>query len=100
MDREAWHAAIHGVTKRRTQLSNWTEQNWDNKIIEESNCNHCVDGTQNRRPQIWYLGIFNILSWKSLRKLNKQEDLFDLLLPLSPEAGHVILAWEVPSLYL
>ena len=25
MDREAWHAAIHGVAKSRTQLSNWTE---------------------------------------------------------------------------
>ena len=25
MDREAWGAAIHGVTKSRTQLSNWTE---------------------------------------------------------------------------
>ena len=28
MDREAWHAAIHGVTKSRTRLSNWTEVNW------------------------------------------------------------------------
>jgi len=28
MDREAWHAAIHGVTKSRTRLSNWTELNW------------------------------------------------------------------------
>ena len=25
MDREAWHGAIHGVAKSRTQLSNWTE---------------------------------------------------------------------------
>ena len=27
MDREAWHAAIHGVSKSQTQLSepNWTE---------------------------------------------------------------------------
>ena len=25
MDREAWHAAIHGVAKSRTQLSNLTE---------------------------------------------------------------------------
>ena len=25
MDREAWRAAIHGVAKSRTQLSNWTE---------------------------------------------------------------------------
>ena len=28
MDREAWHAAIHGVTKSRTWLSDWTELNW------------------------------------------------------------------------
>ena len=25
MDREAWHAAVHGVTKSRTLLSDWTE---------------------------------------------------------------------------
>ena len=25
MDREAWHATVHGVAKSRTQLSNWTE---------------------------------------------------------------------------
>ena len=25
MDREAWHAAIHGVVKSQTQLSDWTE---------------------------------------------------------------------------
>ena len=27
MDREAWRAAIHGVTKSQTRLSNWTELN-------------------------------------------------------------------------
>ena len=26
MDREAWSAAVHGVTKSQTQLSDWTEQ--------------------------------------------------------------------------
>ena len=25
MDREAWHAAVHGVTKNWTQWRNWTE---------------------------------------------------------------------------
>ena len=27
MDREAWRAAIHGVAKSRTRLSDWTEHN-------------------------------------------------------------------------
>ena len=29
MDREAWRAAIHGVAKSWTRLSNWTELNWN-----------------------------------------------------------------------
>ena len=28
MDREAWRAAVHGVAKGQTQLSDWTELNW------------------------------------------------------------------------
>ena len=27
MDREAWHAVIHGVTTSQTRLSDWTELN-------------------------------------------------------------------------
>ena len=30
IDREAWHAVIHGVTKSWTWLSDWTELNWWN----------------------------------------------------------------------
>ena len=35
MDREAWHAAVHGVTKSWTQLSNWTEltDTYDSTIV-------------------------------------------------------------------
>ena len=28
MDREAWHAVVHGVSNSRTWLNNWTEVNW------------------------------------------------------------------------
>ena len=31
MDREAWHAAVHGVTNSRTQLSNWTDKGKESK---------------------------------------------------------------------
>ena len=32
MDREGWHAAVHGVAKSQTQLSNWTELNWSHLV--------------------------------------------------------------------
>ena len=28
MDREAWHAAIHGIAKSRTRLSDWSDLIW------------------------------------------------------------------------
>ena len=33
MDRDAWHAAVHGVTKSQTRLSDWTELNWTESFI-------------------------------------------------------------------
>ena len=44
MDREAWRAAIHGVTKSRTWLSDWTELNW-------TECSYifCL-----QRPNSWF----------------------------------------------
>ena len=34
MDREAWHAAIHGITKSQTRLSDWTELNWGQSLAQ------------------------------------------------------------------
>ena len=42
MDRETWCAAVHGVTKNLTQLSDWTELNWDwNENWPFSSYGHC-----------------------------------------------------------
>ena len=41
LDREAWHAVIHGVTKSRTWLSDWTElrhQSWSVFLVYWRHC--------------------------------------------------------------
>ena len=43
MDREAWRAAVHGVAKSRTWLSNWTELNWTDTHIPLLRVNSSLD---------------------------------------------------------
>ena len=40
MDREAWHAAVHGVPKSRTWLNDWTELNLHSR--NKSPLGHCI----------------------------------------------------------
>ena len=35
MDKEAWSSAVHGITKSQTQLSDWTELNWEQQFFCE-----------------------------------------------------------------
>ena len=65
MDREAWHAAIHGVAKSRTRLSNWTELNWVNSKIKgwknSDGRAGWLEGNLNKRIQIHSQGC-----WKDI----------------------------------
>ena len=59
MDREAWHAAIHGVAKSRTQLSDWTELNWiqpitDIKIYITPKLIYIFNTTQLKLQQVFF----------------------------------------------
>ena len=47
MDKEAWRAAVHGVAKSRTRLSDWTELKTKNEKTEENIC----------RRHTWYRTI-------------------------------------------
>ena len=37
MDREAWRAAVHGIAKSQTRLSDWTELNWTRNMYDPHN---------------------------------------------------------------
>ena len=43
MDREAWRAAVHGVAKSWTWLSDWTELNWN--LIISTKIFYLIKGT-------------------------------------------------------
>ena len=53
LDRETWHAAVHGLAKSQTRLSDWTELKWS--TINLYQCNSCK--YLNLDYLLWKLGI-------------------------------------------
>ena len=58
MDREAWRAAVHGVTKSRTRLSDWTEWGTRSRGVGPSRPSSCP------LVSVLFLGV--VLGWKRL----------------------------------
>ena len=68
MDREAWHAAIHGVAKSRTRLSDWTEKK--DPGGSEGKASACKEGDLGSNPgsgrplEKEMATHFSILAWR------------------------------------
>ena len=50
MNREAWHAVIHGVAKSRTRLSHWTERNWWTLSYCSWHCSVAIHFSNSNKP--------------------------------------------------
>ena len=58
-DREAWHAAVHGVAKSRTWLSDWTELNWTYPIANAI-CNCHVSPARWGSPKPQHISLVSL----------------------------------------
>ena len=93
MDREAWRAAVHGVTKSWTWLSDWTELNWWEAVDQWSvMLPSGVDDPSCRMEWIWDGGKHGWL--RSVRRQPDGEVETSLGRTLNP-LPHQICQWEV-----
>ena len=105
MDREVWHAAVHGVTKSRTRLSDWTEINWTEWKLPYKNssfpvCEKLSDRKSNEKENIIFLNISKKVSnkrnfnWETQKVLNKFKQVFCTFL----ERFNIIRSSVLPDL--
>ena len=78
MDREAWPAAIHGVAKSWTRLSDWTELNWTDYLLASP------DGANGKE---WKLVVSDTLWLHAVHGIHKARILEWVGFPFFPTQG-------------
>ena len=84
MDREAWRAAIHGVAKSRTRLSDWSDLIWSDHMAQQlKHCSHktytCIFYSPSCKQPIFpstrvWLNYILTIEYCSVIKMNKELD--------------------------
>ena len=62
MDREAWYAAVHGVTKSQTWLGNWSELNWRDSAYANTTFGVKTIDTSRERKTVHVIKCFPFIS--------------------------------------
>ena len=96
MDREAWHAAVHGVSKSQTRLSDWTDwlMKWMNlEPIIQSKVSQKEKYIE-RMPKNWHFQTGAGEGFKTiLKEINPEYSLEGLMLkPKLQNFGHLMQA--------
>ena len=74
MDREAWRAVVHGVSKSQTRLSDWTELNylgrWKWKIHSENRHGVSKDVLKVKHGDTWNFSCGNVINQRRNQQLS------------------------------
>ena len=96
MDREDWRAAVHGVAKSQTQLSNWTELNF---LTWGSNprllrCRQILYHLNHQRsPKYWFMKpkgmhVYSFFFWCEVLHVNPWK------LPFDRAPASLLIKWK------